>query len=120
MGKSIREKLERNPYIAFDSQSWSGCGAVRFLKDEKIPVDPFYELDALEPIEKLVAEGMGVSLVPKWPDLQLKTRGVESEIINDPAYHRKLALVMKEDCTRPQVAEVLCQALFGQVSTEAS
>ena len=111
MGKSIREKLEKNPYIAFDSQSWSGGGAVRFLRDEKITVEFFYELDALEPIEKLVAEGMGVSLVPQWAELRIDARVVDCEVIENPKYQRKLAFVMRKDRFRPQIAEAIGKAL---------
>jgi len=110
-GRSPREILERNPYISFDSHSWAGGGAVRYLRDEKIQVDPFYELDALEPIEKLVAEGMGVSLVPQWPDLELKAPGLRCHVIKRKSYYRKMALVSPDDSTRPQVLELLRGAL---------
>jgi len=110
-GKSPREILENNPYISFDSHSWSGGGAVRYLRDEKIRIEPFYELDALEPIEKLVIEGMGVSLVPHWPDLNTKARGLECHVIRKKSYHRKMALVSEDYSIRPQVLELLRGAL---------
>jgi len=113
MGKTRREILESNPYICFDSQSWAGSGAVNFLKDEKIHIEPFYELDALEPIEKLVQEGMGVSLVPHWPGLDLNAKEIESDVIKSNRYHRKMALVTPHDTTRPQVVEVLRNALHS-------
>lgn len=110
-GNSLREILENNPYISFDSRSWAGNGAVSYLKDEKIEIDPFYELDALEPIEKLVIEGMGVSLVPQWPDLKLNARKLKCHVIEDKRYQRKMAMVTRDDSTRPQVLEVLRDSL---------
>lgn len=110
-GKSIRDKLENNPYISFNSKSWAGSGAVRFLKEKKIEIEPFYELDALEPIEKLVKEGMGVSLVPQWQDLKLNARGLDCEVIANPEYARKMALVAYDDRSLFSVFEVLIRAL---------
>ena len=81
------------------------------MKDEKIQIEPFYELDALEPIEKLVVEGMGVSLVPQWPDLNLDAPGIESHVIKNKRYLRKMALVSQDDSTRPQVMDALRGAL---------
>lgn len=106
-----RDILEKNPYISFDSHSWSGNGAVTYLKDEKIEIDPFYELDALEPIEKLVIEGMGVSLVPHWPDLKINSKSLKCHVIKNKCYQRKMALVTRDDSTRPQVLELLRDAL---------
>lgn len=106
-GQSIREKLEKNPYISFDSRSWAGNGAVNYLKDNNIDIDPFYELDALEPIEKLVAEGMGVSLVPLWPDLNLNAKQLQCEVIPGKKYARKIALISENDPTRQAVVQLL-------------
>ncbi|MDA7921815.1 LysR substrate-binding domain-containing protein [Verrucomicrobiales bacterium] len=110
-GNSPREILENNPYICFDPRSWAGNGAVSYLKEEGIQIEPFYELDALEPIEKLVVEGMGVSLVPQWPDLKLNSRRLNCHVIKDRRYKRKMAMVTKDDSTRPQVLEVLRDSL---------
>ncbi|MDF1859463.1 MAG: LysR substrate-binding domain-containing protein [Verrucomicrobiales bacterium] len=111
-GASPREILEKNPYISFDSHSWSGSGAVAYLKDKKIRIEPFYELDTLEPIEKLVLEGMGVSLVPQWPDLNLDSPGLDCHTIKTRRYRRRMALVARDDSTRPQVLEVLRDSLL--------
>ena len=106
-----RTKLEKNPYICFDSQSWSGVGAVNYLKDEKIRIEPFYELDAVEPIEKLVLEGMGVSLVPRWPGLNLKEPGLKFDVIKNDRYSRRMAVITQVDSAQPHVIEVLRDAL---------
>ncbi|MGB0579438.1 MAG: LysR family transcriptional regulator [Limisphaerales bacterium] len=106
-----RSKLEGNPYICFDSKSWSGAGAVRYLKDERINIEPFYELDALEPIEKLVLEGMGVSLMPRWSGLDLRKPELKFDVIKDQRYARKMALITQADSVRPQMVELLRKTL---------
>ncbi len=110
-GKNARTKLEQNPYICYDSQSWGGLKALQYLKDNKIRIEPFYELDALEAIEKLVLQGMGVSLVPQWAGLDLDRPELEAEIIRDQRYCRKVVLVTPKDSARQPVIDALQEAL---------
>ena len=110
-GRSSREKLMRNPYICYDSQSWGGLKAFQYLKDRKIHIEPFYELDALEAIEKLVLQGMGVSLVPHWTGLDLDRPGLDVEIIRNQRYSRKLVLVTPRNSVHQPVIEALQHAL---------
>ena len=112
-GKNLREKLEQNPYICYDSESWGGLRANRFLRDNKINIEPFYELDALEAIEKLVHQGMGVSLVPLWSGLDLDRPGLEAEVIPGEQYHRKVVLVSPTDNPRPRIVDALRDALHS-------
>lgn len=110
-GRTAREKLTRNPYICYDSQSWGGLKAFQYLKDRNIRIDPLYELDALEAIEKLVLQGMGVSLVPRWTGLDLDRPGLDVEIIRNPRYSRKVVLVTPRNSAHQPVIEALQRAL---------
>jgi DNA-binding transcriptional LysR family regulator len=110
-GRTAREKLMRNPYICYDSQSWGGLKAFQYLKDRNIRIEPFYELDALEAIEKLVLQGMGVSLVPRWTGLDLDRPGLDAEIIRNQRYSRKVVLVTPRNSAHRPVIEALQRAL---------
>ena len=110
-GRTSREKLTQNPYICYDSQSWGGLKAFQYLKDRKLRVEPDYELDALEAIEKLVLQGMGVSLVPRWVGLDLERPGLDVEIIRNRRYSRRLVLVTPRNSAHGAVIEALLQAL---------
>ncbi len=112
-GKNIRQKLTQNPYICYDSQSWGGLKASQFLKDKGIEIEPYYELDALEAIEKLVQQGMGVSLVPQWAGLDLKSANLDAEIVRPNRYARRVVLVTPVDSARKRIIEVLNQALLA-------
>lgn len=116
-GNSAREKLEQNPYICYDAQSWGGLKAFQYLKDRKIAIEPFYELDALEAIEKLVLQGMGVSLVPQWAGLDLERPGLDVEIIGNQRYCRKVVLVAPKDSARQAVIDALLVALRSSEET---
>ena len=116
-GSGAREKLEQNPYICYDSQSWGGLKALQYLKDNNIRIEPFYELDALEAIEKLVLQGMGVSLVPQWAGLDLDRPDVDVEIIDNPRYCRQVVLVAPADSSRQPVIDALRLALGSNEQT---
>ena len=119
-GKNARAKLEQNPYICYDAQSWGGLKAFQYLKDSKLRIEPFYELDALEAIEKLVLQGMGVSLVPQWAGLDLDRPGLDVEIIRDQRYYRKVVLVTPNDSARQPVIDALREALNASGGTQTS
>ncbi|MCX6855734.1 MAG: LysR substrate-binding domain-containing protein [Verrucomicrobia bacterium] len=112
-GKTRRERLEKNPYIRFDSKSWAETGAAKFLQDEGIQIEPCYDIDALEPIGKLVQEGMGVSLVPYWAGLDLDAANLKVDVIRNERYCRKIALVTPKDTTRPHAVQALKAALLS-------
>ena len=110
-GKTLREKLQQNPYICYDSHSWGGLKAHQFLMDRKIDVQVFCELDTLESIAKLVQQRMGVSLVPRWSGLELDKTGLDVDLIAAERYVRKVVLVYPQDCPRPRIIEALGSAL---------
>ena len=110
-GRSLRDKLVQNPYICYDSQSWGGLRARQFLKDKNIDIEPDYELDALEAIEKLVQQGMGVSLVPQWAGLDLSSTNLDSEYVRPRRYSRQVVLVSPVISPRQKIVETLGQSL---------
>lgn len=112
MGKSVRQKLIKNPYICYDSQSWGGLMASQFLEDKHIEIVPYYELDALEAIEKLVQQEMGVSLVPKWAGLDLNSSSLDAEFVRPNRYARRIVLVSPVDSARQRIITALNQALL--------
>ncbi len=110
-GKSLRDKLMQNPYICYDSQSWGGLRARQFLRDKKIDIEPDYELDALEAIEKLVQQDMGVSLVPQWAGLNLSTTSLDAEFVRPQRYSRQVVLVSPTISPREKILDALGQSL---------
>ncbi len=112
-GRNIREKLMKNPYICYDSQSWGGVKARKYLKDRKINIEPCYELDALESIEKLVQQDMGVSLVPLWAGLNTAAQDLETEVIKPTQYSRQVVLLARSSQSRERIITAMTQALMA-------
>ena len=110
-GRTVDEKLQQNPYIYYDRNSWGGLKAHQYLRDKKISTQVFCELDTLEAIEKLVRQQMGVSLVPHWFGLDAEKSGLNVDVVEAERYTRDIALVYAKDCPRPKVIEALGHAL---------
>lgn len=116
-GKTVREKLQQNPYICYDSHSWGGLKALQFLTDKKIDVKTFCELDSLEAIEKLVQQNVGVSLVPRWSGLDLGKAGLDFDVIETERYTRKVVFVYPKDCQRPRITDIMGDTLRSTASS---
>lgn len=58
--------IAREPYIRYDRNVVGGRMADDYLRARHIKPRVRFELDGIESIAKLVAEGLGVSLLPDW------------------------------------------------------
>ncbi|UPK00993.1 hypothetical protein IVB05_25170 [Bradyrhizobium sp. 170] len=65
----------------------------RFLNDQRIAVRELFELDAPETIVILVAEGVGVSLLPNWGIAPPFGRDISVCAIEDPRYARAVGIL---------------------------
>lgn len=79
--------VREQPFIRFDRNQWTGRIVDQYLRKLRLRPSEQFELDSLEAIATLVDRGLGVSLVPDWP--QSWPRDVRP---------RKLALDGAPDC----------------------
>ncbi len=56
--------IEDQPFLRYDRASFGGRMVERFLRDERLPVNDAIEVDEIPALIHLVAEGLGVALVP--------------------------------------------------------
>ncbi|MDZ7869336.1 MAG: LysR family transcriptional regulator [Rheinheimera sp.] len=107
----ILTTLKTNAYLRYDPKAWGGRFGENYLKDQGCRLDAICDLDALETIAMLVADRVGVSLVPCWPGLEKLAPQCVITPINDAAYARQLILLHKQQQPRPAMFSVLQQAL---------
>jgi DNA-binding transcriptional LysR family regulator len=112
-GQSLETLLRAGPFIRYDARSWGGQIAQRYLDEQAIEPNMLCELDALETIVMLVAQGMGVSLVPQWAAMALD--GVCAMPVEDgQRYSRELVVMHSSTPHRPlamrHLLELLCNA----------
>lgn len=106
----IPATLQSRPYLRYDPNAWGGRFAEKYLKDQGLELGAMCDLDGLETIAMLVADDVGVSLVPHWPGLEKLAHECVITRIPDPGYARKLVLLSKLQHPRPSILELLSQA----------
>lgn len=64
--ESIKDAVKRHPFIRYDRNQWGGQLVDRYLRQHRLKVREWLELDALDAIAALVDRGLGISIVPDW------------------------------------------------------
>lgn len=91
--QSIAATLSGAPFIRMDRNAWTGQLVSHFLNDHRIAVRELFELDAPETIVILVAEGVGVSLLPDWGITPPVGRDIRVDPIGDFKYARAVGVI---------------------------
>lgn len=112
VGQSLETLLREGPFIRYDARSWGGQIAQRYLDEQAIEPNVLCELDALETIIMLVAQGMGVSLVPQWVGMALDGLYV-LPVEDGQRYSRELVVMHGSTPHRPLAMRHLLELLCG-------
>jgi DNA-binding transcriptional LysR family regulator len=97
-----RTLLRSQPFIRYDRNSFGGRLVDRFLKKIRVTVHDVVELDELQGIVGLVAQKIGVALVPQASSLFMP-EGVTALSLGDETFYREIGLVQR-DARNPQFA----------------
>ena len=113
--QSLAALLRECPFIRYDARSWGGQIAQRFLDEQSFEPEVLCELDALETILMLVAQGMGVSLVPQWAGMPCN--GIHVLPAGDRlCYAREMVVMYSSTPRRPLAMRHLLEVLRGAVT----
>lgn len=91
--ESDAELLRSKPYIAFNKSTWVGQHIAARLQQRGIHLTESIEIDSLEAIENLVADGFGVSIVPRRLHSIMDPQKLVQVPFGDPIDTRQLTLV---------------------------
>ena len=101
------------PFITFSKRTWLGRQITTRLQSRGIYIDEVMEVDSLETIEQLVADGFGVSIVPQ----RLLSKPLADKLASvpfcDPVETRKLVLVNHIHRPLPSLASSIRAAVTG-------
>lgn len=109
----VNEILAQQAYIRYDPTAWGGLPGQRYLDDQGLRPALLCDLDALETIAMMVADGVGVSLVPRWNGLEKLAAGCRMHAI-DGHYARRIVLLTTAQGERPNMQRLLQVALAPQ------
>jgi DNA-binding transcriptional LysR family regulator len=117
-GDTVGQLLQAAPFIRMDREAWTGRLVDSFLKEQGLPVRELFELDAQEAIVILVAQGLGVSLLPDWGIEPPAGRGIRKLPAGDGRHARVLGLITARG-TREGLSAIFAEALRGGLGLPA-
>jgi DNA-binding transcriptional LysR family regulator len=94
------ETIATQPFILYDRKVVGGKMADGYLKS--LGIRPFvrFELDGIESIAKLVAEGLGVSVLPDWATLGGSRSSLRRWSLPEPCPFRRVGLLSLRNSVR--------------------
>lgn len=113
--QSIAARLRGSPFIRMDRNAWTGHIVSRFLADRKLDLRELFELDAPETIVILVAESLGVSLLPDWGIVPPVGRALDIVPVDDSRYSREIGIIGHRG-----PAEALIGAFVGLLQADSA
>jgi len=114
-----RSLLETQPFIRYDRASFGGRLVDQFLRLLRAGVRDMIELDELQMILQLVAQGLGVALVPRshfmapWP---AQVRVLE---LGEHTFYREIGMVERPRHARQTLASRLAEHISAAMAAPA-
>jgi len=105
--------LSSQPFVRYDRAAFGGRQVDRFLRNAHITVRELCELGELNAIVRLVARGVGISLVPQTVDHVRWPAGVRAIDLGDHTFYREIGLIHRAPSTLSEPARALAQ-MFGE------
>jgi DNA-binding transcriptional LysR family regulator len=100
------ETVIAQPFILYDRKVTGGKLAADYVRAKRLRPRVRFELDGIEAIANLVAEGLGVSILPDWPVIGRSAPDVKRWPLPGPCPVRRIGLLsMRQTVREPLVAE---------------
>jgi DNA-binding transcriptional LysR family regulator len=109
--QSIKQQLSQQHYIRYDAASWGGRFAHQYVLDQRLAPRLLCDLDGLEAIALMVAQNLGVSLVPAWKGLDDLKSKVHVTPIQGAKYHREIVLMVRQTSLQTDKIKLLASLL---------
>jgi DNA-binding transcriptional LysR family regulator len=97
----------REPFILYDRKVVAGKMADEYLRSRGIKPKVRFELDGIEHIAQLVAEGFGVSILPDWPAVGKPDGRTKRCPLPLPCPSREVGMVWSRSSVRSPLAHAL-------------
>jgi len=110
--------LSSEPFVRYDRTTFGGRLVDRFLRSLHIPVREVCELDELEAIFRLVANGTGVALVPQLTGFKRWPAAVRAINLGDQTFYRDIGLVHRSKASLSKSARELATLVTASYGNE--
>ncbi|WP_206997753.1 LysR family transcriptional regulator [Trinickia mobilis] len=112
-GDDWAELLSTQPFIRYDRASFGGRQVDRFLRRMHFALREVCEADELEAIVKLVANGVGVALVPQTPTHRRWPAAVRAIDLGQHTFHRDVGLLHRATQQLTEPARTLAKLIVS-------
>lgn len=113
------ELLSTRPFIRYDRTSFGGRLVDRFLRGMHFALQERCEVDELEAIVRLVANGVGVALVPEVATHRRWPATVRAIDLGEHTFHREVGLVHRARGSLSEPARLLTKLIIGIAGNDA-
>nr|WP_222622545.1 LysR family transcriptional regulator [Ramlibacter albus] len=110
-GTTDKAVLENTPYVRFNRGARVGQMIDREITRRKIDVRSVMEIDNLEGVIAMVANGLGTSIVPAREVKNQFPRTIRTLPFGKPPLSRRLGILVPRDTPRGHLADLLLDAL---------
>jgi len=112
-GDDWEELLSSQPFIRYDRSSFGGRQVDRFLRGMHFTLQEVCEVDELEAIVKLVANGVGIALVPQTATHRRWPAAVRAIDLGQHTFHRDVGLIHRASQHMSAPARTLSELIGG-------
>jgi DNA-binding transcriptional LysR family regulator len=112
-GNDWAELLSTKPFIRYDRTSFGGRQVDRFLRHMHVTPQEVCEVDELEAIVRLVANGVGVALAPQTATHKRWPAAVRAIDLGQHTFHRDVGLMHRTSASLSEPARVLAKLIVA-------
>lgn len=110
-GSTDKELLEALPFIRFKQFAWAGRLIDEHMKERGIKASAGMEIDSLEAVSIMVANGLGVSVVPMRPIDEPFPSNVICMPFGDPPVNRTIGLIERTQNPKSELVQLLYEQM---------
>ncbi|MEO3435598.1 LysR substrate-binding domain-containing protein [Inquilinus sp. CAU 1745] len=88
-------------FLRYNRHSFGGRLVERLIEQEDVPVDDWVEMDDIPALLSMVADGMGVAIVPRAEAYEDHFRGVRVIELGDAEIFREIGILAPPTCDEP-------------------
>jgi DNA-binding transcriptional LysR family regulator len=114
------ELLSTQSFIRYDRASFGGRQVDRFLRKLRVPLREVCEVDELDAIVALVANGVGVALVPQTTTHKRWPAAVRALDLGAQTFYRDVGLVHRARGNLSEPARLLAELILGVAAKTSS
>ncbi len=116
-GKDWRQLIQTQPFLRYERTSFGGRMVERFLRSARLAVQESIEIDDIEGMVQMVANGLGVALMPMVEAHLPLPREVRAISLGEHTFYREIGIIQRLPAANAAVIGPLVQCLLEAADT---